>query len=195
MSIANQYIGTLVDIWGLDDKAKDKLYSNTDKIDEAFDGYGWGDINHAISIYYTRKSDKTYPKIAQILAILEANNAERIESIADTLVTNTQPKTKLFAIRDTFDRMIQVLTDAGVLPDDNGKLHNTVSIVDPISKLPLLNPGQWLKWKLADAEKDNPQIFAPYPYTTFYERLALAIQNKLILFSVRDWSKQGACHV
>lgn len=71
--IAEQYLEKIKDIWNLDTKAYLGLKRNLEAIERAFKGYDWENVSWAIDTFYTRKNDKTYPRISQILAILTAH--------------------------------------------------------------------------------------------------------------------------
>ena len=100
-----------------------------------------------------------------------------------------KPTTKLWSINSTFNKLINVLIDGGVIPNEQGEYRNIRSLVNPQTDDVILNPMRWLKWKLSEAMATHPDIFTTIPVKTFYEHLALAIQNNLITFKVRDWSK------
>lgn len=190
-----RYINTIAELYQIEDKDRSKLDGGYDKINTALTYYGWPDIERAINYYFVHKSDKTRPTIAQIISILKLWVAEgKIESYGpdpeqDTgPATFVRPTTNLWTIKDTFNKMIDILIDGGVFPDENGKLQNKRSIIDQATDLPVLQPMTWFGWKLETAKQERPDLFVKFPNATILEQLAIALQNKLIRFKVRDWA-------
>lgn len=190
MTIAEQYIGKVAELYNVPDSALDKMYNNTAEIDRAFTGYCWDDISWALARYYDRKNDKTRPRIAQILAILEASDRKR-EILADSYENDTPaftyPKTNIRIIQATFDRLINALVDCCVLPNDQGQFNGCASLLDENGNI-MLNPKQELQAQVAVAVARYPNAFAPFPNMTWLEQLALAVQNHFITLHRRTWA-------
>lgn len=189
--IAQSYISQVADLYNISDKNLEKMYSGADQINEALGKYYWEDVLHALQVFYRYHSDKSRPRLSQIVAILETDkDVKPREPEVDTVVAQYKlPTTRLWSIHDTFDKLISVLVAGGAICDEQGQYHNDRSIIDPKTDKPVINPMQWLKWQLNDAMVARPDIFISVPVKTPYEYLALAIQNDLITFRVRDWSK------
>ena len=190
MTIAKQYIGKIAELYNVADSALDKMYGNAEQIDHAFEGYAWEDISRAISRYYDRKNDKTRPRIAQIVAILESERVEKVPTVDYAPKTETRPTTQLNAIKATFNKLIDVMIDCSVLPSDNGQFIGSASLLNQDGTL-MLNPQQTLQWQLDGVVNDYPELFMAYPNLTFWEKLAIAIQNKKITLRRRTWVVQG----
>lgn len=190
--IAHDYIAAVADLYNINDKVLGKMYDGADQINEALGKYYWDDVLHALQKFYTYHSDKSRPRLAQIIALLESDRDVKPREPELKTVDNRfcLPKTNLWSINETFNKLVSVLVDAGVIPNDKGELSIKRSIVDPKTDLPVLNPYQWLRWQLNQAMGARPDIFVSVPVKTFYEHLALAVQNKLITIRVRDWSKK-----
>ena len=101
------------------------------------------------------------------------------------------PTTKIFSINNSFDKLIQILVDCGLIPNENNEIQSTHSLINSDGK-PILNAMQWLRWQLSDAMELCPDLFVKFPNASFYERLAIAMQNGLIKIRVRDWSTFAA---
>ena len=96
------------------------------------------------------------------------------------------PTTKIFSIATSFDKVIDVFIKCGVLPNFDGKITATHCFVKLNGDV-LLNPTQVFRWQIQDIMAQRPDVFVKYPHANFYELLALALQNKLIEFYIRNW--------
>lgn len=188
---AENFIDLVGKLYNLPEKQIQQMQNNIPEIDNDLGKYYWDDIERKVQLFYARKNDKSRPRICQILALLESDpNVRKFvpEPEYDEIKPYKRPTTNLWSIQKTFDKLIQVLIDGGVLPDDDGTYHNTRSLIDPKTDLPILNPMQWLGWQLRDAETTRPEVFN-IPNANILERIAIAVQNNLIAFKVRDWAK------
>ena len=192
MTNAEKFIDLVTKLYNLPEKTISTMTANVPEIDAELSKYYWDDVKNKTQLYFSRKNDKTRPTIAQILALLETDpNVKQRETEPEYNDTPSYklPTTHLFSIATTFNKLVQVLVDAGIIPDEHGNYHNSRSLVDPRTDEVILNPWNWLKWELAIAENEHPNVFASIPAKTTLEKLALAIQNNLITFKVRDWAK------
>ena len=193
-----KYINEIAELYQVSEKDRSKLDGGYDKIQAAIQKYNWADIERAINHYFVHKNDKTRPVLAQILAILKTWQHEgKIEVFepddTDTQPIFTRPTTKIWSIQSSFNKMVDVFIDAGIIPNENGKYTNYRSLVDPKTDAPVLSPTMWLGWQLNAAEQQAPDLFARFPNTTKLEQIAIALQNGLIKLKVRDWkTKQQA---
>lgn len=190
MTIAEQYIGKVATLYNVPDSALDKMYANASEIDRAFAGYSWDDISWALARYYDRKNDKTRPRIAQIVAILESADKKRENLPTDTqndYPAITRPKTNINIILSTFERLIDTLVDCSVLPSADGKFVGTSVLLDE-NGVVMLNPTQKLQWWVADAVMAHPNAFAKFPGMTWLEQLALCVQNNYITLRKRTFA-------
>ena len=119
MDKAVAYINKVSAMYNLDAKTKSSLLEVTDKINQTFEQWGWEDIEYAIDYYYTRKSDKNYPKSVHILAILNTNTHDkRSKSPPDARKYDgwyNQPSTNIKVISDAFLRVCRYAHKIGVL--------------------------------------------------------------------------------
>lgn len=152
--------------------------------------YQWDDVKSCIQKFYIR-NQKTAPNLTQIMAILETNPKIQpvLPEYEEKPIHKPLPTTNIRSITQTFDKLVNILVDAGVLADTDGTFHNTKGLIDPITDLPILNPAQWLKWKTQEAMQDRPDLFVKFSNLSFLEALAIAIQNGLVKIKVRDWEK------
>lgn len=191
-----KYIDAVVDMYALKKDKREELENEADVYNNALKKYEWNDIQSAINHFFVRMSDKTRPRLSQILAILESwRDTGKIQVFEpepepdDKPNPFARPTTKIWSIKDAFDKMIDIFIDGGVIPDDKGNVKNIRSIIDPITDLPVLNPIMWFGWKLEAVKQTRPDLFARFPNATNLEQLAIALQNKLIPFKVRDWAR------
>lgn len=193
-NIAELYIAEVAELYNISEKNIHKMREGADKINAALGDYYWDDVRHALQVFYTRHSDKSRPRLAQVLALLESNRdvQKRGPDVSSTPNLYARPTTKIWSIQADFDRMIDILVEGGVIPDTDGTFRNTRSIIDPATDLPVLNPIQWLVWKLCVVEQARPDLFSRFPHANRLERLAIALGNHLITFKVRNWAKHAA---
>jgi hypothetical protein len=190
-NLAEKYIAEVCELYAISDKNAEKMRDGIEQIESALGCYYWDDVKHALQVFYTRHSDKSRPRLSQLLAVLESdrNVKKREPDVPDIPNPFRKPKTNLWSIKGDFDRMIQIFIDAGILPNEDGEYHNNRSIVDPDTDQVVLNPMQWFKFKLIAAKESHPDLFVRFPNATLFEQLAIAFGNHLILFKVRDWKK------
>lgn len=152
--------------------------------------YEWADVKQSIQKYFI-KNNKTAPNLTQILAIIETNPKIHIKTIEidETQKYTPLPTTNLWSITQTFDKLVQILVESGIIPDTHGKYNNAKGLIDPKTDQPITNPKQWIKWQTETAIKQRPDLFAKFPNTTYIEALAIAIQNGLVKIKIRDWKK------
>jgi hypothetical protein len=190
-SLAEKYIAEVCELYAISDKNAEKMRDGVEQIESALGCYYWEDVKHALQLFYTRHSDKSRPRLAQLLAVLESdrNVKKREPDVPDIPNQFKKPETNLWSIKDDFDRMIQIFVDAGIVPIEDGEYKNSRSIIDPATDQVVLNPMQWFRFKLIAAKEERPDLFVRYPCASFFEQLAIAFGNRLISFKVRDWKK------
>lgn len=193
MTNAEKFVELIAELYPMGDKQATQMQRNSGEIENELSKYYWDDIKAKVQYFYARKNDKSRPRIGQILALLETDPkiTVRVEEKIEPDTTWQRPHTKLWSINQTFEKLVNVLMNGGVIPNERGKYVNNRSLVDPETDDVILNPFQWLKWKLADAMQEQPDLFAKFPNTTELEGLAIAIQGGLINFKVRDWVKMA----
>jgi len=187
--IAEKYIAELSRLYPMSDKGMDKLRDAADQINTALGCYYWTDIRSAIEKYFRTQSDKTRPCIAQIVQILE--NTRGVSKIAVDSEPGAYhlPCTKLWTIKDAFDRVIKAMVMCEILPPENpldAPLRPGYSLLGA-DNLPMINPKRRLRAMVVAAKNRRPDIFAPYKNLSFWEELAICVQNRLIILRVRDW--------
>ena len=186
MKISELYLDKIKDLYELDAEVMGEYLRGKEQLDKMLDGYEWKDINVAINRYYNRRSSVTPPKVQQIIAIAEDNGAEKW--VSDYGVGKYElPRTNLGVLKETFEKMIGVMVNCGVLPNEDGKFDAIGSLVDPANELPMLSPKQNLEWMVEDVEKENPELFEKFDYLSFWEKLAICLKNKKVKLRVRNW--------
>lgn len=191
MTNAEQFIDLVGKLYNLPEKQISQMQNNVPEIDAEFSKYYWDDIKNKIQLFYARKNDKSRPRVCQILAMLETDPTVnvRVEEKIEPTVTWERPHTKLWSINSTFEKLVNVLIDGGVIPNEHGEYVNNRSLIDPATDEVILNPAAWLKQKLAQAKDKRPECFVKYEFATPLEQISVALQNNLITFKVRDWAK------
>ena len=188
MQISELYLRKIQELYDLTDSVMVSYRGNKEQLEKHLDGYDWSDINAAINRYYNRRSTITPPKVQQIIAIADDNGAKKYGVEEGSGIVYRIPKTNLNVIRETFDKMVRVMIDCGVLMDERGEFNMVYSLMDSKTGLPMMNPRQMLGWMVDDVEKENPELFEKFNSLTFWERLAICLMNKKISIKVRNWS-------
>lgn len=189
---AETFIKTIKELYVVPDKDLEQMYKGQEQMEKALRYFSDNDIIGAINHYFVKKNDRTRPRLAQILAILD--EWVRDKKIDFVIATNAPlkhelPTTNIYSIKSVFDKLVGVLVRAGVIMNQDGKFENTHSLVAPDTDLLMLNPQQKLRWLVDDAKKEQPDLFCKFENTNWIEDLAIALQNNLIKIKVRDWSR------
>lgn len=188
---SEKYIELITELYDLEDEDLKKLNESKPKMETLLKWFYWEDIKRKVQLYYTKKDSKNRPNVQQVVAMLESDTKiKQIEPELEELpIHRPLPTTNLWAISQTFDKLVQILVDAGVISDTDGTYHNTKGLIDPATDLPVLSPQQWIKLKVAAAVKERPDLFSKYENLTLLESFAIAIQNNLVKIKTRDWKK------
>ncbi len=188
-NIATQYIDEIAERYKIADKDRTKLESNQDQISKELGQYAWTDVRNAVAEYYRTKSDKHRPTLAQIVALLEANpDVHKIGMLSEPDEYHL-PRTRLWTIGDAFDRVIKAMVMCEILQPENPMdkpLRPGFSLLED-NNLPMVNPKRHLRAMVAAAKNRRLDVFAPYKSLSFWEELAVAVQNGLIRLRIRDW--------
>lgn len=187
-NIAQQYTKLISELYNT--KINPLAPEQEHELEQKLGIYEWADIKQSIQKYFI-KNNKTAPNLTQILAIIETNPKIHMKAIE---IDESQkyillPTTNLWSITQTFDKLVQILVESGIIPDTHGKYNNAKGLIDPKTDQPITNPKQWIKWQTETAIKQRPDLFAKFPNTTYIEALAIAIQNGLVKIKIRDWKK------
>ena len=193
-SNSEKYIAKIAELYKVGDKDLEKMYGGAEQIDRALERFAWGDIEAAIDWFYVHKSDKSRPTLAAICAVLNTWVLEqKIARIPDEPEVRgyALPRTNIFSIAVTFDRLVEILVKCGLIPDGQNEIRATHSLVDK-NGAPITNPMQVLRWRVFDAINARPDLFVKFPNASFLERLAIALDNQLVKIRVRDWGEYAA---
>lgn len=199
MKIVDLMINLLDGLYDLNDKTKEQLHNNAEEIERAFDGYMWDDIRRAINYYYVRKNDKTRPTIAKILAILETDpNTQKFVTMGYD--EPKRPETKIFAIKTTFDRLVNILSECRILNFDEPSQESCFLVNDDGE--PILDVKNALRDQIECAKLQNIELFQRHGAITWLEALAICIDNDLFHLKIRNNKKfldrlpqEGRIHV
>lgn len=176
MDKAEKYIKLIADMYSVSDKAKDRLQTNMDLLEKHLECYLWEDIKLAIEKYYTYKNDKTYPKLCQILAILDAGG-KRIEA-EEPLPDITAPYTSIRDLQGVFIKVCEKLHSDGIYFSEYFGKEKKIPFGNKnyVDK----NTGKLLnkKWAWDDAvdvlKMNFPQEYNKFRRLTIIEKYAMA---------------------
>lgn len=146
---------------------------NSQLMAEELKYYSWEDIKWAVELYYAKKNDKTYPKLSQITAILNANGKK---GDVYTLEAIKRPTTRLNVIRLVFEEVCRKLFEQGIVYNDY------FAIVEKLefgNKNVLKDGRIWNReydWEdgVALAKQNFPQEFMKFKKLGKYEEYAIA---------------------
>lgn len=187
--IAEKFIDLIAKLYDLSDKAIDTMRGNAAEIDSVLGAYYWADVKDAVNLYFARKNDKTRPTLAKVLALLETN--EKVKKRVPDAKPDTYhlPRTQLWTIRDAFDHVIKAMVMCEILKPENPMdtpLRPGYSLLDS-DNLPMINPKRRLRAMVTAAKNRRPDLFAQYKSLSFWEELAICVQNHLVKLRIRDW--------
>lgn len=183
-----KYINMLEELYTIPEAKLTKLRENADKLSKALEPWSWPDIERQISCFYAYKSDKSYPKVAQIIALLRADKESKAVNPEEFIgLELKEPTTNIQIIKAVYPRAVywmhvngvcqnEYLTKVKKIPYGNGS----------VLKEHVLPGGRrdyklWFKrWDVEDAivaaKKTDPDMFAQFPDLTKAEELAFAIK-------------------
>ncbi len=197
MTISEQFVQKIQSLYDLSDDTADKMRAGADVIEKTLQGYAWHDIERAINNRYVN-NDKSRPRLGQVKAVLqEWEHKGEIFKFPDPIPDAprvTFPKTKIWAISRTFNKLMAIMVDCGVIAPEfpiNRPTGTLKSLVDSGGSL-ILSPRRWLHWQVVDAVAARPYVFAKFKHLNFWEQVAIGVDAGLIKFRVRDWTKVAA---
>lgn len=77
MDIGSSYINRITELYTVEPEIRASMLEHIQVIDRQLGKWSWEDIEDAIDLFYTKKNDKKFPKVAQIRAILNTNKKDK----------------------------------------------------------------------------------------------------------------------
>ena len=105
MNKGTNYINKISELYQVENSIKAIMIEKVDRIEKELENWSWEDIEYAIDLFYTKKNDKNYPKIAQIKAILNTNRKDN----AINLTVGTRNDDGLYNEPTTSIKVITIL--------------------------------------------------------------------------------------
>ena len=173
MDFAIKYVELIADMYNLSDTIKDKILTNAQLVNEELKYYSWEDIKWAVEMYYAKKNDKTYPKLSQITAILNANGKKGDIYTPEAI---KRPTTHLNAIKLVYEDVCRKLFEQGIVFND---YFDKVERLKFGNKSVFKNGRIWNReWDWEDgvelAKRNFPQEFMKFKKLGKYEEYAIA---------------------
>lgn len=173
MENVEKYINLIKSIYSIPAERISLMIKNQQLMAEELKYYTWNDIKWAVEIYYAKKNDKTYPKLSQITAILNANGKRGDIYTPESI---KRPSTGINMIKLVFEDVCRKLFEQGIVYND---------YFDRIEGLKfgnrsILKDGRiWNReWDWEDgvalAKQNYPQEFLKFKKLSKYEEFALA---------------------
>lgn len=192
-NIAEKFIDMIAKLYDMPDRAIDTMRANATEIESVLGDYYWQDVKDAVNLYFVRKNDKTRPTLAKIVAMMEADDNVKKRVPDQAPDAYHLPRTQLWTIKDAFDRVIRAMVMCEILQPENPRdkpLWPGYSLLGA-GDMPMINPKRCLRAMVTAAKNRRPDLFAQYKSLSFWEELAVAMQNGLVRLRMRDW---GAFH-
>lgn len=185
-----RYIELLCELYNISEQVETKMRDNVERISAALKDYFWADIERQVSVYFAYKSDKTYPKIAQIVALLRADKDVRKINMEDCEnIDIAEPSTNIAQIRKVYLQACEWLHRNGVMYFDYfGKVRKIPYGNKTLLKERTTSDGRrehmiWnIKWDCDDAivaaRQQYHDVFVPFDRAgglSFSEEFAFAV--------------------
>lgn len=192
-----KYIRLLTELYNISEQAETKMLTNVEVYDSALKGYQWADVERQVSAYFAYKSDKSYPRIAQVVALLKADKSVK-QMEQEEVIDIAEPSTNIVQIKPSFTAACRFLHEEGVLyveyydkvkhiPRKNGAVLKEIKRPDGRVEY-RIHPRKWdIDDAIKTARQVYPDIFAPFERgkgLRYEEAFAFAVQ--LGVFNIKD---------
>lgn len=173
MENVEKYINLIKSIYSIPAERISLMIKNQQLMAEELKYYSWDDIKWAVEIYYAKKNDKTYPKLSQITAILNANGKKGDIYTPEVI---KRPTTNLNAIKLVYEDVCRKLFEQGIVFND---YFDRIEKLKFGNKSVLKNGRIWNReWDWEDgvelAKQNFPQEFLKFKKLGKYEEYAIA---------------------
>lgn len=173
MENVEKYINLIKSIYSIPAERISLMIKNQQLMAEELKYYSWEDIKWAVEMYYAKKNDKTYPKLSQITAILNANGKKGDIYTPEAI---KRPTTHLNAIKLVYEDVCRKLFEQGIVYND---YFDIVERLKFGNKNVLKDGRIWNReWDWEDgvalAKQNFPQEFMKFKKLGKYEEYAIA---------------------
>lgn len=173
MENVEKYINLIKSIYSIPAERISLMIKNQQLMAEELKYYSWEDIKWAVEMYYAKKNDKTYPKLSQITAILNANGKKGDIYTPEAI---KRPTTNLNAIKLVYEDVCRKLFEQGIVYND---YFDIVERLKFGNKNVLKDGRIWNReWDWEDgvalAKQNFPQEFMKFKKLGKYEEYAIA---------------------
>lgn len=173
MENVEKYIRLINNMFTIPKPRLESMRVNSQLMAEELKYYSWEDIKWAVEMYYAKKNDKTYPKLSQITAILNANGKKGDIYTPEAI---KRPTTNLKAIKLVYEDVCRKLFEQGIVYND---YFDIVERLKFGNKNVLKDGRIWNReydWEdgVALAKQNFPQEFLKFKKLGKYEEYAIA---------------------
>lgn len=173
MENVEKYIRLINNMFTIPKQRLEAMRVNSQLMAEELKYYSWEDIKWAVEMYYAKKNDKTYPKLSQITAILNANGKKGDIYTPEAI---KRPTTNLKAIKLVYEDVCRKLFEQGIVYND---YFDIVERLKFGNKNVLKDGRIWNReydWEdgVALAKQNFPQEFLKFKKLGKYEEYAIA---------------------
>lgn len=175
MENVEKYIRLINNMFTIPKQRLEAMRVNSQLMAEELKYYSWEDIKWAVEMYYAKKNDKTYPKLSQITAILNANGKKGDIYTPEAI---KRPTTHLNAIKLVYEDVCRKLFEQGIVFND---YFDRVEKLKFGNKSVFKNGRIWNReWDWEDgvelAKRNFPQEFMKFKKLGKYEEYAIAFK-------------------
>lgn len=173
MENVEKYIRLINNMFTIPKPRLEAMRVNSQLMAEELKYYTWEDIKWAVEMYYAKKNDKTYPKLSQITAILNANGKKGDIYTPEAI---KRPTTHLNAIKLVYEDVCRKLFEQGIVYNDYFDIVERLKF----GNKNILKDGRiWNReydWEdgVALAKQNFPQEFLKFKKLGKYEEYAIA---------------------
>lgn len=192
MDKADRYITKLRSLYRLDERVITALMANKAKLENSLKPFYWEDIQRCIEKFYAVKDSTNYPRIDQLVAMLNTDKNVGVE-IQETELEIPEPQTNIEFLKDVFLDVCRFIHREGIIwveycakvekiPYGNKmflrKITNANGTVEEI-----LANKEWILDDLIKSKEDTfPDFYFKFPGMRKMEKYAFA--HKLGVFTI-----------
>lgn len=193
MDKADRYITKLRSLYRLDERVITALMANKAKLENSLKPFYWEDIQRCIEKFYAVKDSTNYPRIDQLVAMLNTDRNVGVE-IQETELEIPEPQTNIEFLKDVFLDVCRFIHREGIIwveycakvekiPYGNKmflrKITNANGTVEEI-----LANKEWILDDLIKSKEDTfPDFYFKFPGMRKMEKYAFA--HKLGVFTIK----------
>lgn len=181
---ADKYISKIRSLYRLDDRILNAFNANKHDIEKKLKPYYWEDVERCIERFFATKDSSNYPRVEQIIALLNSDRATRKE-IPTAELDIPKPHTNIAFIQDCFLEVCRFVHREGIIwveycakveniPHGNKMFIKKIKKQDETYDDILANKEWIIDDLIKDKESGFPDVYFKFPGMRKIERYAFA---------------------